>query len=234
MRQRSPYSIRTNRLTWPHRVNKAIEYQEEQQPQTQPQKSSAITETTKLPKTVNSNNNNEKMAEVEVEQIVEVTDEVSKDKEEDEVEDQPRRMLLPTGLDKESIREAYEDVRSDQTDTDWAVFKFQNCTITCTARGQGFAEFREQFGENDRAFGYIRIQMGDEMSKRQKFVFLTWIGQYVGVLPRAKMSTDKALIREVLSNFAVELYAGVDDELDIELFRGALERAGGANYGTGV
>lgn len=34
-------------------------------------------------------------------------------------------------------------------------------------------------------------------------------------------------------NFAVELYAGVDDELDIELFRGALERAGGANYGTG-
>uniref|UniRef100_A0A034VIT6 Coactosin-like protein n=1 Tax=Bactrocera dorsalis TaxID=27457 RepID=A0A034VIT6_BACDO len=173
------------------------------------------------------------MAEVEVEQIVEVTDEVNKDKEEDEVEDQPRRMLFPTGLDKDSIREAYEDVRSDQTDTDWAVFKFQNCTITCTARGQGFEEFREQFGENDRAFGYIRIQMGDEMSKRQKFIFLTWIGQYVGVLPRAKMSTDKALIREVLSNFAVELYAGVDDELDIELFRGALERAGGANYGTG-
>ncbi|XP_067640582.1 coactosin-like protein isoform X3 [Eurosta solidaginis] len=174
------------------------------------------------------------MAEVEVEQLIEVTDEVTKDEEVDEVEDQPRKMLAATELDKDAIREAYEDVRSDQTDTDWAVFKFQGSTITCTARGQGFADFREQFGDNDRAFGYIRIQMGDEMSKRLKFVFLTWIGQYVGVLPRAKMSTDKALVREVLSNFAVELYAGVDDELDIELFRDALERAGGANYGTGV
>lgn len=37
-----------------------------------------------------------------------------------------------------------------------------------------------------------------------------------------------------MQNFAVELQAGVDNELDIELFRDALNRAGGANYGTGV
>jgi len=39
--------------------------------------------------------------------------------------------------------------------------------------------------------GYIRNQMGDEMSKHKKFFFLTWIGQEVGVIQRAKMSTDK-------------------------------------------
>lgn len=102
--------------------------------------------------------------------------------------------------------------------------------------------------------------MGDEMSKRKKFIFLTWIGQDVGVIQRAKMSTDKAIIKDVLNvsnkgcfiwklnlndktkycflfflqNFAVELQAGADTELDIELFRDALNRAGGANYGTGV
>ncbi|XP_064537101.1 coactosin-like protein [Drosophila montana] len=150
------------------------------------------------------------------------------------VESKPRRMPLATSLDKDAIREAYEDVRSDLTDTEWAVFKFDGAQIIVHARGQCFEQFREQFGDSERAFGYIRIQMGDEMSKRKKFIFLTWIGQEVGVIQRAKMSTDKALIKDVLNNFAVELQAGVQAELDIELFREALNRAGGANYGTGI
>lgn len=80
-----------------------------------------------------------------------------------------------------------------------AVFKFDGPRIICTERGQCFEDFRQQFGDNERAFGYIRIQMGDEMSKRKKFIFLTWIGQDVGVIQRAKMSTDKALIKDVLN-----------------------------------
>lgn len=41
--------------------------------------------------------------------------------------------------------------------------------------------------------------MGDEMSKRRKFLFLTWIGSDVSVLQRAKMSTDKAIIKDVIN-----------------------------------
>jgi len=41
--------------------------------------------------------------------------------------------------------------------------------------------------------------MGDEMSKRRKFLFLTWIGPSVGVIQRAKMSTDKAIIKDVIN-----------------------------------
>jgi hypothetical protein len=40
--------------------------------------------------------------------------------------------------------------------------------------------------------------MGDEMSKRQKFLFLTWVGPSVGVIRRAKMSTDKAMVKEII------------------------------------
>lgn len=108
-------------------------------------------------------------------------------------------MPVATSLDKDAIREAYEDVRSDLTDTEWAVFKFDGAQIIVHGRGQCFEQFREQFGDSERAFGYIRIQMGDEMSKRKKFIFLTWIGQEVGVIQRAKMSTDKALIKDVLN-----------------------------------
>lgn len=39
--------------------------------------------------------------------------------------------------------------------------------------------------------------MGDEMSKRRKFLFLTWIGNEVSVIQRAKMSTDKAIMKDV-------------------------------------
>lgn len=65
-------------------------------------------------------------------------------------------MAAATSIDKETIREAYEDVRSDLTDTDWSVFKFDGPTIICAARGSDFDEFKDQFNDNERAFGYIR------------------------------------------------------------------------------
>lgn len=108
-------------------------------------------------------------------------------------------MALPTSLDKEAIREAYEDIRSNLTDNEWAVFKFDGLKIVCSAKGTGFDEFCAEFADNERAFGYIRIQMGDEMSKRSKFLFLTWIGPEVGVMQRAKMSTDKSIIKDVIN-----------------------------------
>jgi Cofilin/tropomyosin-type actin-binding protein len=85
-------------------------------------------------------------------------------------------MPMATSLDKELIREAYEDVRSNMTQTEWAIFKFESKEIICAAKGTGFDEFRANFSDSERAFGYIRIQMGDEMSKRSKFLFITWIG----------------------------------------------------------
>ncbi|KAL5276402.1 COTL1 family protein [Megaselia abdita] len=145
-----------------------------------------------------------------------------------------RKLPMATSLDKEAIRDAYEDVRSDLSETEWAVFKFDGPRIIVASTGTCFETFKNSFNDNERAFGYIRIQMGDEMSKRKKFVFLTWIGQEVGVLQRAKMSTDKAIIKDVLNNFAVELQAGTDGDVDLEIFREALVRAGGANYGTGI
>ena len=42
------------------------------------------------------------------------------------------------------------------------------------------------------------FQTGDEMSKRAKFIFVTWVGQDVSVMKKAKMSTDKALMKDVI------------------------------------
>ncbi|XP_013165494.1 PREDICTED: coactosin-like protein isoform X2 [Papilio xuthus] len=144
------------------------------------------------------------------------------------------KVAMTTGLDRDTIRAAYEDVRSDGTPTEWAVFKFEGSRIVCSARGSDFTEFRKQFADDERAFGYLRLQMGDEMSKRRKFMFVAWVGPNVSVINRAKMSTDKAIVKDIISNFAVELQLESQAEIDIDQFKDALNRAGGANYGTGV
>nr|CAD7207173.1 unnamed protein product [Timema douglasi] len=41
-----------------------------------------------------------------------------------------------------------------------AVFKFEGANIVCAAKGADFGKFQEHFKEDDRAFGYIRIQVG--------------------------------------------------------------------------
>ncbi|XP_053618531.1 coactosin-like protein isoform X1 [Plodia interpunctella] len=144
------------------------------------------------------------------------------------------KVTMTTGIDRDTIRSAYEDVRSDATPTEWAVFKFEGARIVCSARGSDFTEFRTQFADDERAFGYLRLQMGDEMSKRRKFLFVTWVGPNVSVINRAKMSTDKAIIKDIISNFAVELQLESQAEIDIDQFKDTLNRAGGANYGTGI
>lgn len=44
----------------------------------------------------------------------------------------------------------------------------------------------------------IFFQTGDEMSKRSKFLLVTWVGTEVSPIKKAKMSTDKALVKEIL------------------------------------
>ena len=51
--------------------------------------------------------------------------------------------------------------------------------------------------DDDRAYAYVRFETGDEMSRRAKFAFITWIGPSVGALKKAKVSTDKAFIKEI-------------------------------------
>lgn len=42
------------------------------------------------------------------------------------------------------------------------------------------------------------------MSKRTKFLFVTWLGPNVGTMKRARLSSDKALIKEVIMVGAIK------------------------------
>ena len=49
--------------------------------------------------------------------------------------------------------------------------------------------------DDQRVYAYVRFETGDEMSRRAKFAFITWIGPGVSPLKKAKVSTDKAFVK---------------------------------------
>ena len=61
---------------------------------------------------------------------------------------------------------------------------FEN-TLTVTKTGKGFDDFKKNFGEGDRGYGYIRFP-GEEggVSMRPKFAFVTWCGEKVSVMAK--------------------------------------------------
>lgn len=67
--------------------------------------------------------------------------------------------------------------------------------------------------DDSRLFGFVRITTGDAMSKRAKFTLITWIGENISGLQRAKISTDKAMVKEIVQVRAAFGVAGRQEQL---------------------
>lgn len=100
--------------------------------------------------------------------------------------------------------------------------------------GEDVSVFKGQFGPDDKGFGYVKIQTGDEMSKRSRFVLVTWVGVNISVMKKAKMSTDKLVVKEIIQNLSVEIQTENAHELSYDHLKSEVDKAGGARYGTGV
>lgn len=87
-------------------------------------------------------------------------------------------------LSDAAIAQAYEDVRSDKSETNWMLLKYEmvgkdNLLLSATGEGD-IAEMAEQLGEDEAAYAYVRVKLGnDEYSERIKFVFVVWAGKFL-------------------------------------------------------
>ncbi|KAJ7399275.1 Coactosin-like protein [Pitangus sulphuratus] len=105
---------------------------------------------------------------------------------------------MATKIDKEACREAYNLVRDDATEVNWVTFKYNGSTIVPGDQGVDYETFKRKCTDDVRLFGFVRFTTGDAMSKRVKFALITWIGEDVSGLQRAKTGTDKTLVKEVV------------------------------------
>ncbi|XP_038070128.1 coactosin-like protein [Patiria miniata] len=135
---------------------------------------------------------------------------------------------------KEKLCDAYLDVRSDKSDTRWclATYPDDGKQVELAASGVDYQEFLDLLQDDQRSYGFVRYETGDEMSKRAKFAFVTWIGPSVSPLKRARVSTDKGFVKEIFTTFGVEVLADDRDDLQEDHVKDLLKKAGGANYGS--
>ncbi|CAL1537772.1 unnamed protein product [Lymnaea stagnalis] len=141
---------------------------------------------------------------------------------------------MSTTIDKDAVNDAYEEVRADNSETTWFTLRFNENQIELDGKGSDYDEFLTRFTDDERLFAYVRVTTGDEMSKRAKFAFITWSGKDVSAIKKAKLSVAKAVVKNVIKNFAVEILAEDSHDVALETVTAALMKAGGANYGTGV
>ena len=133
-----------------------------------------------------------------------------------------------------AIREAYEEVRKDDIDTNWLLITYaegSDKVWTLVGKGNGgLDELKEHLNENFRGFGYLRCTTGDELSVRSKFVFITYCGEKVRLIHRTKLTVHKADILRVIQQVSISVDASTPDELNMEDINARLFKAGGAHY----
>lgn len=130
------------------------------------------------------------------------------------------------------LKAAYDEVRSDKSDTNWTVFGYEGASkIVLQGKGSGgLTEAAALFQPDQAQYGFLRVISGDTESKRAKFVFVSWCGESVGALKRAKMSVHKASVKQVIKEFSVEVHYTEKAELDEEALLARVKKAGGADY----
>eukprot|EP01116_Phalansterium_solitarium_P008558 TRINITY_DN22488_c0_g1_i1.p1 TRINITY_DN22488_c0_g1~~TRINITY_DN22488_c0_g1_i1.p1 ORF type:complete len:145 (+),score=30.27 TRINITY_DN22488_c0_g1_i1:122-556(+) len=130
------------------------------------------------------------------------------------------------------LKEAYDEVRSDKVSTQWTVFGYEgNAKIVLQGKGDGGLNELGQLFEDDQAqYAFIRVTSGDQESKRAKFVFISWCGEKVGALKRAKMSVHKASVKQIIKEFALEVHYTDKSEVSEEDLLSRVKKAGGADY----
>eukprot|EP00003_Mantamonas_plastica_P025982 TRINITY_DN518_c1_g2_i1.p1 TRINITY_DN518_c1_g2~~TRINITY_DN518_c1_g2_i1.p1 ORF type:complete len:268 (+),score=108.81 TRINITY_DN518_c1_g2_i1:614-1417(+) len=138
-------------------------------------------------------------------------------------------------LSDPNLKDAVFDVKDDSSETDWCTFGYEaKNTIVFEEKGTGgHEELMTKFPEDKVIYALLRLVDGDRESRRIKFVFITWVGEYVGGMAKGRVSIHKDGVAGTMGQFHVEVRADDLDDLAEDKLRKLLKKAGGADYDTG-
>jgi hypothetical protein len=137
-----------------------------------------------------------------------------------------------------AIREAYDDVRSDATETNWLLITYEegsgNKKWVLAGKGTGgLAELKDNLTDTFIGFGYLRVISGDDMSKRAKFVFIKYLSKGLKMTTKALLNVHRGDVEKVLNQISIAVEAEGKEELTEEDINDRINKAGGAHYGSG-
>ncbi|KAJ3932387.1 MAG: actin depolymerizing protein [Lentinula lateritia] len=151
-------------------------------------------------------------------------------------------------LSDPQITEAYQDVRSDKTDTNWLLIDYESDrsdTLKLTQTGTGgLAELREVLDDSRASFAYVRVQYSnDKESVREKYLsirlphtsslciaFQTGSTSVSLISATPQISVHAADVKAVLRVYSFEVAAQEKDDINEDPIVLRLRKAGGASY----
>lgn len=135
---------------------------------------------------------------------------------------------------EDDIRNAYEEIRSYNPSYTWVTVVYEGKQLKLGETGTEYADFVDQLEDDNRVYGYVKYETSEyETTPRPRYAFITWIGPSVSPLKKAKVSTDKAFVKQIWPNFNKEILADEKSEVNYNKVVGILAAASGASYGTG-
>uniref|UniRef100_A0A2K5RZR3 Coactosin-like protein n=1 Tax=Cebus imitator TaxID=2715852 RepID=A0A2K5RZR3_CEBIM len=107
----------------------------------------------------------------------------------------------------------YNPVRDSGSAVIWVIFEYDGSTIIPGEQGAEYQHFIQRCTD-----AFVCFTTWHAMSKRSKFALLTWLGESISGLQRAKTGTDKTLVKEVVQNFAKEFVISDRKEPEEDIF----------------
>jgi len=108
-----------------------------------------------------------------------------------------------------AVRDALALVRKDDDPTSWCVLGYDDAkqpALTVVGTGEGSAEaMHGSLSSSLLLYGLVRVSQQIDNSTTVKFVLVSWVGEEVAPMRKAKLSTLRGAATEVLSPFHAEL-----------------------------
>ena len=131
------------------------------------------------------------------------------------------------------IKDARDYVRDIANDTQvWALVGVFKDKLKFSKKGRDYEELLGNLGPEDMAFAYAKIVMGDEVSRREKFILISWVGSQVSAVKRARMMVSRCEVDQLFDQRAKVVEASDLSELALSVIKQSLVKAGGADYGS--
>ncbi|KAI3630297.1 hypothetical protein MIR68_011732 [Amoeboaphelidium protococcarum] len=129
----------------------------------------------------------------------------------------------------QSVHDAVKAILDADENVSWAIFKLENGQVQTRQKGNGdLDQLKAGLRDDEVSYGYLRQPIGSD--RRNKYVFIKWVGESVRPIQRARALDDCKKIQEVVKTFHIELSANKPSDLNEKALIERLQKAAGANY----
>eukprot|EP00117_Sycon_ciliatum_P030619 scpid91857/ scgid24094/ Drebrin-like protein len=142
-------------------------------------------------------------------------------------------MAIDLKTNQGALLAAFNDVVSDSSDTDWAVFGYDKTSNTLKVQETGDDGVEGMTEElSDSKAQYAVVQVTDPNSGLKKNIQINWMGEALRESRKGVVQRHVADVERFFRGCHVRIAARVEDDVDEKLLLSKVAKSSGANYGV--